>query len=83
MKKTKQFHKKTERLTPEQTLLFLSDFAHIAYDRDEKTEPISLRVPRNVLNVFKILAKERGHKYQSVIVQLMRNWIKETSKQKL
>lgn len=75
-KKAKQIHKKQARLTPEQTLEFLDDFAKIVTGRDEPTQLISLRVPKNILTAFKFKAKNLDLKYQSQIVKLMRAWVK-------
>lgn len=77
MKKIKQIHKVQPELTPLQTLQFLEDFRNLVHNKDAKTLAISLRVPENVLNVFKIKAKKKRLKYQSVIVQLMREWLQE------
>ena len=54
---------------------FLDDFQKITMGKDDKTVPISLRVPRNILDVFKYNSQKKKLKYQSVIVELMRNWI--------
>jgi len=75
MKKAKQFNKSENRLKPEDALQFLEDFQNTVHGRDSKTKLISLRVPENVLNAFKVAAKQQNKKYQSVIVQLMREWI--------
>lgn len=76
MKKAKQFNKKENRLSPEDSLRFLEDFKKVVYGRDLKTKLISVRVPENILNSFKIKASEENKKYQSLIVQLMRDWVK-------
>lgn len=78
MKKTKQIHSQTRpELTPEQVLQFMSDFSETVHGIDKKTKLISLRVPENILNSFKVKAKLDNRKYQSLIVQLMRDWIKK------
>ncbi len=75
MKKTKQIHKKSEKkLSPEQTLQFLEDFRLMVHGQDKQTKAISLRVPENILVSFKMKAKNKNQKYQSVIVHLMREW---------
>jgi predicted DNA binding CopG/RHH family protein len=79
MKKTKQFNKSENRLKPEDALKFLEDFQNTVHGRDTKTKSISLRVPENVLNTFKQAAKNQNKKYQSVIVQLMREWLKKNN----
>lgn len=77
MKKAKQIHKKQKKLTPNQVVEFLDNFQNVIHGRDKKTKLISLRVPENILESFKTLAKDKNQKYQSVIVQLMRGWIKK------
>jgi hypothetical protein len=73
--KALQLHVQRDRLTPEQTLVFLDNFAKTVHGVDQPTKLISLRVPQNILDVFKIIARDRNQKYQSVIVQLMRQWV--------
>lgn len=83
MKKTLQKHKPlahTGKLTPTQTAQFLHDFAEVIHDIDQPSQAISIRVPKNILNSFKVEAKHKGFKYQSLIVRLMRTWLKEQSK---
>jgi predicted DNA binding CopG/RHH family protein len=74
MKKAKQVHTKREPLSAAQVVEFLEDFRAMAHGRDDKTEMISLRVPKNILAVFKAKAKGEGRKYQTVIVEQMRKW---------
>ncbi len=75
MKKAKQIHKQQPKLTPEQTLQFLDDFTKTMHGKDSKTKLISLRVPENIINTFKKKSQDQNRKYQSVIVQLMREWL--------
>lgn len=77
MKKTKQLHKKQKKLTPDQTLDFLDNFQKVMSGKDKKTKLISLRIPENILESFKVLTQEKNQKYQSIIVHLMREWIKK------
>ncbi len=75
MKKIKQIHKPSPKMSPEQVLMFLEDFGQIVHGKDSKTKLISLRVPENILNSFKVKSQQEQRKYQSVIVQLMREWV--------
>lgn len=77
MKKTKQIHKKQKKLTPDQTIDFLDNFQNVINGKDKKTKLISLRIPENILESFKVLTQEKNQKYQSIIVHLMREWIKK------
>lgn len=61
---------------PEAILNFINDFQNMIHSTDEKTKAISLRVPNNVLRLFKTKAARKDLKYQSVITSLMREWIK-------
>jgi predicted DNA binding CopG/RHH family protein len=74
MKKAKQIHSRVDKLTPTETVRFLEDFSNMIHGQDQKTKLISLRVPENILNVFKTRAKSEEKKYQTVIIQLMREW---------
>lgn len=76
--KTLQFHKDSDQLTALQALKFLDDFRQVVYGQESKTKLISLRVPENLLASFKVKAKQQDRKYQSVIVQLMRQWLKDS-----
>lgn len=66
-------------MTPNQVMEFLDSFQQVVSGQDQKTKLISMRVPENVLETFKVIAKNKNQKYQSVIVQLMRDWIKNES----
>lgn len=79
MKKAKQIHKKQKKLTPNQVVEFLDNFQNVVHGKDKKTKLISLRVPENILESFKTLSKGKSQKYQSVIVQLMREWVKNNN----
>lgn len=61
-------------MSVDEAMRFLEDMQHLGSEIDEPTQAISLRVPRNVLRVFKARAKLDARKYQSVIVALMREW---------
>ncbi len=82
MKKTKKIKKTLQlysaeqaKLSPEQAFQFLNDFQLMVAEQDTKSKLISLRVPENILSAFKIQAKSKNYKYQSLIVKLMREWI--------
>ena len=62
-----------KQLSPRQIVDFLEDFRHIAFaGQPQKSKLISLKVPENLLNAFKIHAKLSGKPYQSLIKDLMR-----------
>lgn len=78
MKKTKQ-PRALQKLSPEQIVQFLDEYASVVNSIDSKSKLISLRVPENILSVFKFKSREKNMKYQSQIVALMRKWITENS----
>ena len=45
-------------------------------EKDEATVAISLRVPENILRSVKLKAKSEGKKYQSLIIQYVRQGLK-------
>ena len=80
----KQLHSKTQKttvsplspLSPKDTLEFLDQFQKLMLGQDSETKLISIRVPENVLHLFRRQAEAQGMKYQSQIVRLMREWVK-------
>ncbi len=76
--KTLQIFKETDLLEADASQIanFLEDFQKMIAGSDEQTQAISLRVPENVLRMFKLKAKSKGIKYQSQITQLMKDWLK-------
>ncbi len=79
MKKTKQIHKKMDKLSAEQVVRFLEDFGQTVTGKDKKTKLISVRVPENILNSFKQKCAGNHQKYQTIIVQLMREWASQSN----
>jgi predicted DNA binding CopG/RHH family protein len=74
MKKAKQINSTYVKLTDDQAALFVEDFRRTVFGQDQKAKAISLRVPENILNAFRLKAQSKGQKYQSAIVELMRQW---------
>ena len=63
-------------LTSEQIVAFLDQFRMIAYaGRKKKTKLISIKVPEDLLECFKTKARLEGRPYQSLIKQLMEEWL--------
>ncbi|MGK5086111.1 CopG family antitoxin [Bdellovibrionota bacterium FG-2] len=71
-----------ERLIQDQTLSkdeiadFLNDFQALAFGDEGKRKLISLRVPERLLKIFKEKAKASGRPYQTLLIELMRQWVK-------
>lgn len=63
-------------VTPEQAVQFLEDFRLLYASKDEPTQAISLRVPGNVLRMLKTRASSEGKKYQSLMIEILRESLK-------
>lgn len=79
MKKSKVKKKSNEDISPEEALLFIDSFQKMIADKDEPTKLISLRVPANILAALKVKAKAEGKKYQSMIIEMIRKGLNESS----
>lgn len=65
------------KVSPEEALRFLEDIRIMASEIDEPTVTISLRIPANILRSVKTKAKANGKKYQSLLVEYLRNGLRE------
>ncbi|MEI6806089.1 MAG: CopG family antitoxin [Myxococcaceae bacterium] len=71
-----------KQLTPRQIVDFLEDFRQIAAaGQPQKSKLISMKVPQNLLDAFKIQAKLAGRPYQSLIKDLMRTHVMQGAKE--
>lgn len=64
--------KKTKQVTIEEGLKFIDSFQKMLVQQDEKTVPISLRVPQNILTSVKFKAASQNKKYQSLLIEYIR-----------
>lgn len=64
------------QVTPKQAVQFLEDFRLLYSSKDEPTQAISLRVPGNLLRMLKTKASSDGKKYQSLMIELLREGLK-------
>lgn len=63
-------------MTPEQILQFLDDFRQLHGARtNSKSKLISIKIPEDLLNVFKTQSARHGTPYQTQIKKLMREWV--------
>lgn len=63
-------------MTPDQVIEFLDDFRRLhGAPRSAKSRLISMKVPEDLLNAFRTLAQRKGKPYQTLIKQLMRDWV--------
>ena len=58
-------------------LVFIDSFQKMLADQDDKTTAISLRIPKNILTAVKFKAKSENKKYQSLIVEYIRDGLKK------
>lgn len=68
--------KKNNRSSIHEGLVFIESFQKMLNDQDEKTVAISLRIPKNILAALKFKAKSEQKKYQSLIIEYIRNGLK-------
>lgn len=68
--------RKQTEISPEEAIRFLEDMRNLSYDIDEPTVAISLRVPANILRATKLKAKAEKKKYQSIIIEFIRQGLK-------
>tara|TARA_B100001248_G_scaffold251745_2_gene227192 strand:+ start:16929 stop:17144 length:216 start_codon:yes stop_codon:yes gene_type:complete len=64
------------KVKPEEAIDFLESFRLLQEDIDKPAKAISIRVPENIIDLFKTLAKTKNSKYQSLMVEAMRDYIK-------
>lgn len=64
-------------MSPAQAVRFLEDMRTLYSRVDEPTLAISLRVPGNVLRAIKIRAQADGKKYQSLIIEFLRQGLRD------
>ena len=60
----------------EEGLQFIESFQKMLADQDEKTIAISLRIPKNILTALKFKAQAKKKKYQSLLVDYVRQGLK-------
>lgn len=69
--------KKRTELSPEEALEFLESIRTLSSNIDEERKLISIRVPQNLLRSLKLKAKNENKKYQSMIVESIREFLKK------
>jgi predicted DNA binding CopG/RHH family protein len=62
-------------MTPDQILSFLEDFRSLHGGKPPGSKLISMKVPQDLLNVFKAKAKLNKMPYQTQIKALMTDWV--------
>lgn len=64
-----------KKVTPDEAVQFLEDFRLMMSRKDKEAKLISIRIPENILNTYKTEAKLNGQKYQSLMVEAMRQYL--------
>lgn len=80
MKKTVQYFnreaiERAKNMSPEQIIEFLENYRKLMSKGPEKCRLISIKIEPSLLECFKKKAAKKGVPYQTMIKQLMREWI--------
>lgn len=72
----KQFLTDT-KLTPEQTMEFLENYKKMLFsiDQDRGSQAISIRIPKSLLESFKLVCQSKGIAYQTQMNHLIRDFL--------
>ena len=74
---TEEYLEQCKKMKPEQVLQFLEDFRELQNSiKAVKSKLISIKVPEDLLKSFKAKANHTGRPYQTIIKDLMREWLK-------
>ncbi|MFZ4404739.1 MAG: hypothetical protein ACOYOK_11610 [Pseudobdellovibrionaceae bacterium] len=69
--------RKKNKISPEEAVAFLDSIRQMTTQLDEPTVAISLRVPGNILRMIKAKAQFDGKKYQSLMIEYLRQGLLE------
>jgi predicted DNA binding CopG/RHH family protein len=69
-----EYLKNSQKLTPMQIVKLLDDFRILHGKTFQKSKLISIKIPENLLSVFRKKAELEGIPYQSKIKELMKEW---------
>lgn len=75
---TSEYLENCRKMKPEEILEFLENFRRLtssAQERPTKSKLISLKVPEDLLESFKLKAEASGQRYQTLIKKLMLEWV--------
>ncbi len=74
---TDEYLEQCKKMKPEQVLQFLEDFRELQKSRKPvKSKLISIKIPEDLLESFKAKANHKGRPYQTLIKDLMKEWLK-------
>ncbi|MBN20647.1 MAG: hypothetical protein CL678_05100 [Bdellovibrionaceae bacterium] len=72
---TPEYLEHTKKMSASEIAQFLDDYQKVFYSDEGKRKLISIRVPEKLLDLFKAKAKLKNQRYQTLIVELMRDWL--------
>jgi predicted DNA binding CopG/RHH family protein len=70
-----EYLKNCQKMTPTQIAKFLDDFRILFGRPPEKSKLISIKIPENLLSIFRRRAELEGIPYQTKIKELMKEWL--------
>jgi len=70
--------KNDQRIKPLDALEFLESMRLLSSQIDEEKKMISMRIPQNLIRALKLKAKVENKKYQNLIVESIREYLKLT-----
>ena len=65
----------SKKLTPTEVAQFLEEFRLMHAQTADHSKLISIRIPESLLKSFKIKCKASNTPYQTMIKELMKNWL--------
>lgn len=71
----KDYLSQTKKLTPSQIVDFITQYQSVFFSYEGKKKLISIRIPEELLKVFRRQTDLIGKAYQTQIVNLMREWV--------
>ncbi len=71
---SKEYLKNSQKLTPMQIIKLLDDFRILHGKSTKKSKLISIKIPQNLLSIFRKKSELEGIPYQTKIKELMKEW---------
>ena len=73
---TDEYLKDAQKLSPTEIARFLDDFQRM-HQAEDRTIPISIKIPERLLRAFRSKCELRGVRYQTQMKKLMHAWLME------
>lgn len=64
-----------QKMTTVQIVQFLEDFGQLQAAQTNESILISIKIPKNLLQVFRTQCELKGVKYQTQIKKIMQEWV--------